>query len=122
MKSKAAVFLLVVVLSSACGGGRNPEKFTLIEIRASGCEPCERTEPAVNELRRSFGTRLRFESHDINDPRGRLYVSQYRVRVVPTLIIIDDEGTARYRSEGVFDPSDVRRSVERLIAPSAQRE
>lgn len=122
MKRNAVIFLLIVLLPSACGGGRNPEKFKLIEIRASGCEPCKRTEPAVNELRRSFGTRLRFESYDINDPEGRLYVSQYRVRVVPTLIIIDDEGTARHRSEGVFDPSDVRRAIERLIAPSSQQE
>jgi len=120
VKEYIFIFLLAVVLSSACGSGRNAERFTLIEIRASACEPCERTEPAMNELRRSFGTRLRFESYDINDPRGRLYVSQYRVRVVPTLIIIDDEGRARYRSEGVFDPSDVRRSIERLIAPSAR--
>lgn len=60
----------------------------ILDFYADWCEPCKRMDPLVDEV---FGE---VQKINIDTEEGLLLAKEYRVRSVPTLIMVTDNGAA----------------------------
>jgi len=73
-------------------------KFTFLELGSVGCKPCEAMKAVMAQARETFGDNLEIIFHDVKkDPKKAAF---YKISLIPTQIIVDQQGVERYRHEG----------------------
>ena len=77
----------------------------LVDLGAGKCIPCKLMAPILEELRKEY--RGKFDVVFIDVWKDRSAGSKYRVRVIPTQIFYDAEGTERFRHEGFYSKEDI---------------
>jgi len=85
-------------------------KPVLIDFYADWCGPCRLQSPIVEELARRMGDQVEVQKINVDDHMEM--ANQYRIYVVPTLIIEKDRKEIR-RIEGLTDIS----SLEAIMKP-----
>jgi thioredoxin 1 len=85
-------------------------KPVLIDFYADWCGPCRLQSPIVEELARRMGDQVEVKKINVDD--NMEMANQYRIYVVPTLIIEKDKKEIR-RIEGLTDIA----SLETIIKP-----
>ena len=85
-------------------------KPVLIDFYADWCGPCRLQSPIVEELARRMGDQVEVQKINVDDHMEM--ANQYRIYVVPTLIIEKDKIEIR-RIEGLTDIS----SLEAIMKP-----
>jgi thioredoxin 1 len=85
-------------------------KPVLIDFYADWCGPCRLQSPIVEELARRMGDQVEVKKINVDDHMEM--ANQYRIYVVPTLIIEKDAKEIR-RIEGLTDIS----SLEAIMKP-----
>jgi thioredoxin 1 len=89
-------------------------KPVLIDFYADWCGPCRLQSPIVEELAKRMGDRVEVKKINVDD--NMEMANQYRIYVVPTLIIEKDRKEIR-RIEGLTDAS----SLEAMIKPLVEK-
>lgn len=74
----------------------------VLKIYSETCGPCKVLERNLQEANISH------ESVDIDSERGGELVSKYKVRGVPTLILVNDEGHVINRYTGVMSVNELK--------------
>lgn len=85
-------------------------KPVLIDFYADWCGPCRLQSPMVEELARRMGDQVEVKKINVDD--NMEMANQYRIYVVPTLIIEKDKKEIR-RIEGLTDAA----SLEAIMKP-----
>ncbi|MGA2935282.1 MAG: thioredoxin domain-containing protein [Methanomicrobiales archaeon] len=85
-------------------------KPVLIDFYADWCGPCKLQSPIVEELARRMGDQVEVKKINVDDHMEM--ANQYRIYVVPTLIIEKDKKEIR-RIEGLTDAA----SLEAIMKP-----
>jgi|GEM_PF-575379 len=77
----------------------------LVDLGADKCVPCKMMAPILEELKIEYRGRFEVEVIDVwkNPAAGR----QWRIRVIPTQIFIDESGKELYRHEGFLSKEDI---------------
>lgn len=70
----------------------------LIELGAGKCQACRQMAPIIEELRQEYAGRVFVESVDVYQQEKRADAIGYRV--MPTQVLIDEEGIEIWRNEG----------------------
>ena len=102
-------FTMIFILS--CGGSSDPGQVddaatreisdgvpTLLDLGSTSCVPCQMMEEELERIRAISGDRMTVTFIDINQDQDA--ASVYGIRVIPTQIFLDPEGTELYRHEG----------------------
>jgi thioredoxin 1 len=63
--------------------GTSPAKVTFIELGSVNCIPCIKMQGVMKEA-------------------GKQYAQHYRIRVIPTQVLLDEKGNEYFRHEGYF--------------------
>lgn len=71
----------------------------LVDFFATWCGPCKMMAPVLNDIKGSFGDRLRIIKIDIDNPANAGIVSHYGIRSVPTLMLFRN-GELLWRESG----------------------
>jgi len=87
-------------------------KPVLIDFYADWCGPCRLQSPIVEELARRMGDQVEVKKINVDDHMEM--ANQYRIYVVPTLIIEKDQKEIR-RIEGLTDASSLEAMVKPLL-------
>jgi thioredoxin 1 len=84
----------------------------LIDLGADKCIPCKMMAPILEELKVEYRGRFEVEFIDVwkKPDAGR----QWRIRVIPTQIFIDQSGKELYRHEGFFSKEDILKKWKEL--------
>ncbi|MGC1953336.1 MAG: thioredoxin family protein [Gammaproteobacteria bacterium] len=85
------------------GGNDQP---TLVEIAMDRCASCKAMHNVLDELRAAHGEYLRVI--DVNIMHQPEAVAQWKIRVVPTQILRDDQGQEFYRHGGFLSAQAIR--------------
>jgi thioredoxin 1 len=77
----------------------------MIELGSDKCIPCKMMAPIIEELKKEYAGKLRFEFYDVwkNAEYGR----KYAIRVIPTQVFVDAAGKELFRHEGFFSKEDI---------------
>jgi thioredoxin 1 len=89
-------------------------KPVLIDFYADWCGPCRLQSPIIEELARRMGDQVEVKKINVDDHMEM--ANQYRIYVVPTLIIEKDAKEIR-RIEGLADIA----SLEAMIKPLVEK-
>ena len=118
----AAIFLsLTMVIAPNCSsdvktnksnkqqaaGTSIKKKVTFIELGSVNCIPCRMMQPIMKEIEEEYAGQVKVVFYDVWTESGRPYAEQYRIRVIPTQIFLDQNGNEYYRHEGYFPKEDL---------------
>jgi thioredoxin 1 len=87
---------------------------TLLKFEASWCAPCKTIEPSLQYAQQQFGDKLEVRHIDIE--HDNTLTSQYRVRSVPTLVLLDHEGFEVSRHVGMIQRDALATMLRQVIA------
>lgn len=74
----------------------------LIKIYSKTCGPCKVLEKNLKE------SRVKYDNVDITSKEGETLVEQYNIRTVPTLLLIDDNGSIIKKHIGILNVEDIK--------------
>jgi len=77
----------------------------LVDLGADKCVPCKMMAPILEELKETYAGRMQVDLIDVwKDPApGR----EYEVKVIPTQIFFDENGTELFRHQGFMAREDI---------------
>jgi thioredoxin 1 len=73
---------------------------TFVEIGSVKCIPCKKMQPIMKEIEQEYAGKVKVVFHDVWTDEGKPYGKQYGIRVIPTQIFLDKDGTEYFRHEG----------------------
>jgi len=83
-----------------------------IELGSVGCRPCTIMEPIIEELKSELRGKVDVEFIDV----GKDYATaeKYRVRTIPTQVLLDADGNELDRHVGVYQKEDILANMREL--------
>lgn len=83
---------------------KKENKLVFVDTHASWCKPCKKQEPVFRDrsLAQFFNDHFVNVKVDMDKDRGKSLALKYSVVFLPTLMILDDSGNVRYRSDQSF--------------------
>ncbi len=88
--------------SAPSGRGRSSAKVTFIELGSVKCIPCIKMQVVMREIEQEYGDQVEIVFYDVWTEAGKPYARQYRIRVIPTQVFLDQSGNEYFRHEGYF--------------------
>lgn len=79
----------------------------LLKFSASWCNPCKMLSESMGQVNLNG-----YELQEIDIDHDQDLVASFGVRSVPTMIIIDDDGTEVKRNTGVMSPGEIKQWLD----------
>lgn len=86
-------------------------KITFIELGSVKCIPCKMMQPVMEKIEEEFADTVKVVFHDVWTKEGEKYGQQYKIKVIPTQVFLDEKGEEFFRHEGFFS----KKEIEELI-------
>ena len=84
---------------------------TFVELGSVNCIPCKLMVPVMEAVEHKYGNQLKVIFHDvIKQPE---YGRQYGIRLIPTQVFLDRNGTELFRHEGFFAEDSIDSFLEK---------
>ena len=105
------ILLMLVFLCSKKAESHQPEqrhikniapKVTFIELGSVNCIPCKQMQPVMKAIEEKYLEQVNVVFYDVWTEAGRPYAQQYKIRVIPTHVFLDENGKEFFRHEGFF--------------------
>jgi thioredoxin 1 len=80
-------------------------KVTFVELGSVNCIPCKMMQPVMEAVDEDFGDQIKIIFHDVW--KDRAPAEQYRIRVIPTQVFLDESGKEFFRHEGYFPKEEI---------------
>ena len=111
-----SVSVLLCFSLSACGqNNKNDEnikknssddnvkaKITFVELGSVNCVPCKMMQPVMKAVEEKYGNQLEVIFYDVWKPEQKKYAQEYGIKLIPTQVFLDEDGTEFFRHEGFF--------------------
>jgi thioredoxin 1 len=120
MKNIVAISVLAFVLcSQASFASPIPEvpakgMVTMVDIGAKACVPCKMMMPIMEEVEKEYKGKAAIYFIDVweNKDQG----ARFGLKLIPTQIFYDKNGTEVYRHEGFLDKETISQKLNQLLA------
>ena len=87
-------------------------KVTFIELGSVKCVPCKMMQPIMEDIKKEYKDQVKVIFYDVWTESGRPYAQKYQIRVIPTQVFLDKDGTEYYRHEGFFPKEDLMKILK----------
>jgi len=82
-------------------------KVTFVELGSVNCIPCKMMQPVMKAIEEEFGDQIKVVFHDIW--KDRAPAEQYRIRVIPTQVFLNEKGEEFFRHEGFYPKEEIEK-------------
>ena len=86
---------------------------TFIELGSIKCIPCKMMQPIMKEIEEEYKGQVRVVFYDVWTSEGKPYARKYGIRVIPTQVFLDKDGTEYFRHEGFFAKDELIKVLKR---------
>lgn len=115
MKSKILLLvawaaLMTAPLQSQTKPAREkPQKpmITFVELGSVKCVPCRQMQPVMKAIEEKYEGRVKVVFYDVWKEEQRRYAEEYKIRVIPTQVFLDQNGRELMRHEGFYPEKDI---------------
>lgn len=77
-------------------------KITFVELGSVDCIPCKAMQPIMESIEEKYGQQINVVFYDIRQPDQKQYAQQYGIKLIPTQVFLDKNGSEIMRHEGFF--------------------
>ena len=82
-------------------------KITFIELGSVNCIPCKMMQPVMKEIEEEYADTVKVVFYDVWTKDGKKYGKQYKVKVIPTQVFLDENGEEFFRHQGFFSKEEI---------------
>jgi thioredoxin 1 len=84
----------------------------MIEFGATGCIPCDKMQPILENLRKSFKERLNVVFVHVREEQ--ILGARFGIRTIPVQVFFDANGKEVFRHKGFFSEKEVHRQLAEM--------
>jgi len=88
-----------------------PPKVTFVELGSVNCIPCKQMQPVMKAIEEKYAGKVKV-FYDVWTPSGSPYAQQYRIRVIPTQVFLDENSKEFFRHEGFFPLAEIEKLLK----------
>ena len=82
-------------------------KVTFIELGSKKCIPCKKMVPVMKAIEEEYGDLVNVIFYDVWTAQGKPFAKQYKIRLIPTQVFLDENGQEFFRHEGFFSKNEI---------------
>lgn len=120
MKSKSILFILLLyVISVSAQTAKSPKKeevkktkVTFVELGSVNCIPCKQMQPVMKAVEEKFGNQVKVVFYDVWKADQKKYAEQYKIKLIPTQVFLDENGKEFFRHEGFYPEAEIVKLLE----------
>jgi len=98
--------LILFALTSINAAETNP-KITFIELGSVNCIPCKKMQPIMKSIQEKYGSQIKVIFYDVWKDEYKSKAQEYKIRLIPTQVFLDDKGKEIYRHEGFYPENEM---------------
>ncbi|VAX28996.1 hypothetical protein MNBD_IGNAVI01-3084 [hydrothermal vent metagenome] len=88
-------------------------KVTFIELGSVNCIPCKQMQPVMRAVEKKYGDQINVIFYDVWQPEQKHYAMEYKIKLIPTQVFLDENGKEFFRHEGFFPEAEIDRILEK---------
>ncbi len=77
-------------------------KITFVELGSVNCIPCRAMQPVMKAIEDKYGEQIKVVFYDVWQYDQKKYAQEYKIKLIPTQVFLDKNGTEIMRHEGFF--------------------
>jgi thioredoxin 1 len=82
-------------------------KVTFVELGSVKCLPCRQMQPVMKAIEERYAGLVKVVFYDVWKEDQQHHAGDYKIRVIPTQVFLDDNGRELMRHEGFFPEKDI---------------
>jgi thioredoxin 1 len=90
----------------------NQAKVTFVELGSVNCIPCKAMQPVMKAIEEKYGAQIRVVFYDVWKADQKKYAGEYKIRLIPTQVFLDDKGVEFFRHEGFFSEAEIDKLLQ----------
>lgn len=113
MKTKSIIIYLLIAaslmvyVSDADAIQKHKSKVTFVELGSVNCIPCKKMQPVMKAIEEKYGEQISVVFYDVWKEEQKKYAGQYKIKLIPTQVFLDENGKEFFRHEGFFAESEI---------------
>ena len=113
MKTKSIIIYLLIAaslmvyVSDANAIQKQKSKVTFVELGSVNCIPCKKMQPVMKAIEEKYGEQISVIFYDVWKEEQKKYAGQYKIKLIPTQVFLDENGKEFFRHEGFFAESEI---------------
>ena len=110
---KHLILLFVLVLSISVLPQNNAKlKVTFVELGSVNCIPCKQMQPVMKAIEEKYGDQVKVIFYDVWKSEQKKYATQYRIKLIPTQVFLDENGKEFHRHEGFYPEAEIDKILQ----------
>ena len=82
-------------------------KVTFVELGSVNCIPCKAMQPVMDSIEKKYGDQIQIVFYDVWQADQRKYAQEYKIKLIPTQVFLDEDGKEIMRHEGFFPEEEI---------------
>jgi len=96
-------------------------KVTFIELGSVNCIPCKQMVPVMKAIEEKYGDQIKVVFYDVWTKEEKKYAQQYKIKLIPTQVFLDENGKEFHRHEGFYPEAEIDKILKKKgIKPKAK--
>jgi thioredoxin 1 len=87
-------------------------KVTFIELGSVNCIPCKMMQPVMKAVEEKYGEQVKVIFYDVWTQEQKKYAQQYKIKLIPTQVFLDENGKEFFRHEGFYPESEIDKLLQ----------
>jgi len=87
-------------------------KVTFIELGSVNCVPCKMMQPVMESIEKKYGNQVRVIFYDVWTQEQKKYAQQYKIKLIPTQVFLDENGKEFHRHEGFYPEAEIDKLLQ----------
>lgn len=99
-------------------------KVTFVELGSINCIPCKKMQPVMKAIEEKYGEQVEIIFYDVWKPEQKKYAKEYGIKLIPTQVFLNENGTEFHRHEGYYPEEAIDKILQQkgLISKKIQTE
>lgn len=88
-------------------------RVTFVELGSVKCVPCRQMQPVMKAIEEKYGDQVQVVFHDVWTDEGSSRAEEYKIRLIPTQVFLDEKGKEFFRHEGFYPEADIHKLLRK---------
>jgi thioredoxin 1 len=111
-KAEKQTLLIIILFIAGLTFGQSKPKVTFVELGSVNCIPCKQMQPVMKAIETKYGERVKVTFYDVWTPEQKKYASQYKIKLIPTQVFLDENGKEFFRHEGFYPEKEIDKLLQ----------